>query len=104
MAAAYKTARGSPVRGQEDLLHLTATEADGRQQFLLRYDSGGSTALGWLGQNGDTDNSRWQAESLADRTTLTGGGSADGGGQFQMDEPPSGGPISAVLFEVERQG
>ena len=55
----------------------------------------------YFGGGVENDNDNWQVVSPDDGPAFEGGGgSGDDGEQVVAGEPPEGGPLSAILFEV----
>ena len=69
--------------------------------FFIGHGIADSTTAQFFGCGLDNDNDDWQVVSPDDGPAFDGGGdSTDGGEQLVADEPPEGGPLSAILFEV----
>lgn len=105
LSATYKTAMGRAMRGQEDLLFMTADSPSGLPMFFLGYDIENSFALQQLSQRSSTEIGNWKPGHLEDGVSISDGGNSTNGGNTPGDEdPPERGPISAILFDIGPQG
>lgn len=101
LSIAQRISMGRLQRGQEDVVQLATTNHVGQQMFFIGHDLTDSTTMQYFAGDGATDTNDWQVKSPNDGPAPGGdGGSIDVGEQFLADEPPEGGPVSAILFEV----
>ncbi len=101
LTATHSASMGRSSRGQEDVLYLTAKNSSGRPMFFLGYEMTNSMAMQYFSQGGVAETSNWQPGSLDNETSISGSGnSTDDGDKSVTGEPPEGGPISAILFEI----
>lgn len=101
LSVAQSISMGRPFRGQEDVVHLATTNTLGQRMFFIGHGMADSTTVRYFGGGRETDTDDWQVVNPSEGPAFDGGGgSADGGEQLVADEPPEGGPVSVILFEV----
>lgn len=101
LSASQRASIGRLSRGQEDVVHLASTNSVGQRMFFIGHGMADSTTAQYFGSGVENDNDDWQVVSPDGGPAFDGGGgSGEGGEQVIADEPPEGGPLSAILFEV----
>lgn len=101
VSIAQRAAIGRISRGQEDVVHLASTNSAGQRMFFIGHGMADSTAAQYFSGDFENDTDDWRIVSPDDGPAFDGGGgSGEGGEQVVADEPPEGGPLSAILFEV----
>lgn len=101
LSASLRASIGRLSRGQEDIVHLASTNSVGQRMFFIGHGMADSTSAQHFGSGVENDNDDWQVVSPDEGPAFDGGGgSGEGGEQVIANEPPEGGPLSAILFEV----